>query len=583
MLYPQTNAYRQVMPLPEFWMFRLDPQDAGQQEGWQAGFSEGRPISVPASWNDQFEEGRDYLGPAWYQITFDMPWGWHGKRIMLRFGSVNYLATVWLNGQCLGTHEGGHLPFEFELTELIKSSKNALVLRVDGSLAFDRVPPGNVVGTPVDFFPSHAGNYPQAQFDFFPYCGIQRPVFLYATPFDHIKDITVQTEIYGQDGLVKVSVVGAGGTYDKVRFDLSGHGQHLTGEALHLGDKTQIELNVSQAALWSPATPNLYDLRIELIQNDTVMDAYTIKTGLRTICMEGNQFFLNGDPIYLRGFGRHEDFPVVGRGYLPALIIKDYSLMAWMGANSFRTSHYPYSEPMLDLAYQLGFLVIDETPAVGLYFREDGLEKRHQLCHQALREMIARDKNHPSVIAWSLANEPHSAPPHARPFFEGLYQEAKRLDATRPVTLVSFLGEQEEAFGFCDLVCLNRYWGWYAQGGDLDAGLALLSAELDALHGKFGKPILLTEFGADALPGHHAQPPEMFSEEYQAELLVRYIRLLREKPYMVGEHIWNLCDFKTSQGITRVGAFNYKGIFTRDRRPKLAAHQVRALWQELNP
>ena len=99
------------------------------------------------------------------------------------------------------------------------------------------------------------------------------------------------------------------------------------------------------------------------------------------------------------------------------------------------------------------------------------------------------------------------------------------------------------------------------------------------LHERFRKPILLTEFGADAIPGQHAQPPEMFSEEYQAELLTRYIELLHQKSYMVGEHIWNLCDFKTSQGITRMGGFNYKGIFTRDRRPKLAAHRVRDLWK----
>lgn len=115
MLYPQTNAYRQVMTLPEFWTFRFDPEDSGQQLGWQTGFSEGRPIAVPASWNDQFEDGRDYLGPAWYQTTFDTPWGWQEKRILLRFGSVNYLATVWLNGHCLGTHEGGIYPLNLRL------------------------------------------------------------------------------------------------------------------------------------------------------------------------------------------------------------------------------------------------------------------------------------------------------------------------------------------------------------------------------------------------------------------------------------------------------------------------------------
>ena len=548
------------------------------KSGWQTGFASGRPIAVPASWNDQFEEGRDFLGPAWYQTEFDLPWGWEGKQTILRFGSVNYLADVWLNGETLGTHEGGHLPFEFDITARVKPSGNRLVVRVDGRLAFDRVPPGNVTGDPADFFSSHGDNYPQAQFDFFPYCGIHRPVLLYARPHTFLRDITVQTQIERMNGQIHIQVESIGEGFDTVRFHIRGHGHDSTIENASSGNLTEADLNVPDAALWSPSTPNLYDLSIELVQGGSIVDSYSLKIGIRTVKIDGQLLLLNGEPIYLTGFGRHEDFPIVGRGYLPALIVKEYALMDWMGANSFRTSHYPYSEQMLDLADQLGFLVIDETPAVGLYFREDGLEKRSALCRQYVHEMIARDKNHPSVIMWSLANEPHSTPPHARPLFEQLYQDAKALDPTRPVTLVSFLGAEEQAFEFCDLICLNRYLGWYSQAGNLDEALSLLSAELDALHQKFGKPILLSEFGADAIPGHHAQPPEMFSEEYQAELLVRYIELLHQKPYVVGEHIWNLCDFKTSQGITRAGAVNYKGIFTRDRRPKLAAHRIRALW-----
>jgi len=308
------------------------------------------------------------------------------------------------------------------------------------------------------------------------------------------------------------------------------------------------------------------------------MDAYTLQIGIRTIKVEGDKLYLNGQPIYLTGFGRHEDFPVIGRGYMPALIVKDYALMQWVGANSFRTSHYPYSEPMMEMADRLGILVIDENPAVGLFFSKNGLEKREKLCQQYIRELIERDKNHPSVIMWSLANEPHSKPPHARPFFLGLYQAAKKLDDTRPVTLVSFLGAAEESFEFCDVVSINRYLGWYSQPGNLDSGLELLSRELDALYLKFPKPLIMAEFGADAIAGQHAQPPEMFSEEYQADMLQRYIEVLRSKPFVVGEHVWNLCDFKTSQGVRRVGGMNMKGVFTRDRRPKLAAHRLRELW-----
>ena len=578
MLYPQSNSQRQMIELPDFWVFCFDPKDTGLASGWQNGFDNGRPIAVPASWNDQFEDGRDFLGPAWYQVRFDLPWGWDEKRMMLRFGSVNYVADIWLNGNSLGAHEGGHVPFEFEITSLIKESENQLVVRVDGRLAFDRVPPGNVSGDPADFFASHAGNYPQAQFDFFPYCGIHRPVVVYATSRDYVRDITVATEFEGRLGRIHVRVEKTGDISAVARFRLSGHGYQTTREASFTQSSVDSTLEIPEVALWSPGHPNLYDLSVELIQNESVIDAYSLKVGVRTIKIAGDQLLLNDEPVYLNGFGRHEDFPIVGRGYLPALIVKDYALMQWMGANSFRTSHYPYSEQMLGLADQLGFLVIDETPAVGLYFREDGLEKRNALCWEYVRAMIERDKNHPSVIMWSLANEPHSTAPHARPFFEEIYQGAKKLNSTRPVTLVSFLGADEETFEFCDLVCLNRYLGWYVEGGKLEEALSALSAELDTIHEKFNKPILLTEFGADAIPGHHAQPPEMFSEEYQADLLGDYIRLLRRKSYVIGEHVWNLCDFKTSQGITRAGALNYKGVFTRNRRPKLAAHRLRALW-----
>ena len=579
MLYPQFNPFRQLHDLSGFWDFCFDPERVGEAQGWGSGFDHGRPIAVPASWNDQFEDRRDYLGPAWYQTCFDLPWGWQDKRIFVRFGSVNYLTTAWLNGRQIGGHEGGHLPFEFDITALVKTQGNCMVVRVDGELAYDRVPPGNVTGEDIDFFPSHAGNYPQAQFDFFPFCGIQRPVLLYATPLQALQDITVATDLSGRDGKVQVRAQKYDQTEASARFYLRGHGLELSAETRFNGNTAEALISVPDAALWSPTTPNLYELRVELCQANAVQDVYTLPIGIRTVVVDGDKLLLNGQPIYLTGFGRHEDFPVIGRGLLPAVIVKDYALMKWIGANSFRTSHYPYSEEMLELADRLGFLVIAETPAVGLYFREDGLERRRELCIQYIRELVTRDKNHPSVIMWSVANEPHSKPPEARPFFRQLYDEAHALDATRPVTLVSTVGLAEEAFEFCDVLCVNRYNGWYIQGGNIPEGIRHLSGDLDAIHQKYGKPLALTEFGADAVSGMHAQPPEMFSEEYQAEIIERTIELLRQKPYVIGEHVWNMCDFKTSQGVGRVGALNHKGVFTRDRRPKLAAHRLRELWR----
>ena len=199
MLPPRSNRHRQACDLSGFWDFRFDPEDAGLQNGWQSGFPGGRPIAVPASWNDQFEDGRDFLGPAWYRTDFDLPWGFADKRLFLRFDSVNYLAEAWLNGHSLGMHEGGHLPFAFDISQFVRPERNRLALRVDGRLAFDRVPPGNVSGGPDDFFPTACRlTSRQAQFDFFPFCGIHRPVWLVATPPEGLQDVFVQTELAGK-------------------------------------------------------------------------------------------------------------------------------------------------------------------------------------------------------------------------------------------------------------------------------------------------------------------------------------------------------------------------------------------------
>lgn len=576
-LYPQTNAFRQVISLDGFWDFRVDPKNVGISEEWFRELKGTSPIAVPASWNDQLEELRDYCGIAWYQTNFDLPSGFStDRRVRLRFGSVNYLAEVWLNGTLLGKHEGGHLPFEFDLSGKLQPEHNVLIVRVDAALAPDRVPPGNIPPDPKNTFSNK--QYPDTSFDFFPFAGIHRPVMLYSTPVQAIADLKVRTAIQGAEGRVRVEFATTPGTTGTARFTLQGHGADVTAEAPISSDRGQVDLVVPNAALWAPGQPNLYHLKAEVIHSGAVSDRYSMKVGIRTVEVDGDRLLLNGKPIFLKGFGRHEDFPVTGRGYLAPVVVRDYSIMKWVGANSFRTSHYPYSEQMMAMADELGILVIDEIPAVGLFFSEDGLQRRLNLCRQYIQELVSRDRNHPSVIMWSIANEPHSARPAAKEFFRTLYRTAKSEDDSRPVTLTNVAGIWEEAFEFLDVLCVNRYNGWYEQQGQIEEGVALLSIELEKIHAAFKKPMVVTEFGADALPGHHADPPEMFSEEYQAKLISLYHALFKTKPYIVGEHVWNLCDFKTAQAVHRPGAFNHKGVFTRDRRPKLAAHKLRELW-----
>jgi len=429
--------------------------------------------------------------------------------VLLRFGSVNYHATVFLNGERLGEHEGGHLPFVLDATRAVREEANRLVVRVEGELRTDRVPPGNVPKHPTDSF---APNFPDGSFDFFPYAGIHRPVLLFTHPEPSIVDVTTRTELT-DGGARLIALVDADEDGSRIRLTLRGFDTEVTAEATLASRRVTLELDVPNARLWAAGQPNLYELVVELVAKHTVVDRVTLAVGLRTVAASGSTLLVNGRPVYLRGFGRHEDFPVAGRGLVPPVVVKDYALMRWVGANSFRTTHYPYADEQLDLADRLGFLVISETPAVGLFFEATGLERRLALCRKMTRELVQRDKVHPSVIAWSLANEPHSRRPEARAFFAELIALARELDPTRLVTLVSYVGHDETSFELCDFLCVNRYNGWYTESGRIADGMKLLSADLDRFHELYEKPLLHSEFGADAVPGIHAGPPEMYTEE----------------------------------------------------------------------
>jgi beta-glucuronidase len=570
----RATRHRHVQSLDGVWDIRADPDDAGAGTGWSAGFEGGTPIAVPASWNDQLPALRDFLGPAWYQVDFEPPATFWERRVRLRFRSINYSCDVWLNDRHLGAHEGGHLPFEFDAGEALRDGHNRLVVRVDARLAPEHVPPGNL--GPLGTFGAALSRFPDTNFDFFPFAGIDRSVLLYATDAEALDEVTVTTRL---DGTVHVAVSRPGGHPALVR--MSGHGVRVSGR-LAAGED-EIDLLIDDPKLWAPGSPHLYRLDIELERDGAAFDSHTVQVGIRTVAVDGDRLLLNGEPVVLRGFGRHEDFPIVGRGFVGAVMVRDFELLRWTGANSFRASHYPYAEEELDLADRLGVLVISETPAVGLIFNDDAIEARSALTTRFTDELIARDRNHPSVVIWSIANEPRDTPGMSGPFFAQLAARARSLDTTRPVTLASFTPGGEEALEHVDIVSLNRYWGWYAHSGRIGEAARALDADLDAIHARYAKPILVTEFGADAVAGHHAEPPEMFSEEYQAELIAATLRVLDAKPYVAGQHVWNLCDFKTPQSILRPHAINQKGVFTRDRRPKLAAHRLRELWTRRGP
>ncbi|MEY5004770.1 MAG: beta-D-glucuronidase, partial [Actinomycetota bacterium] len=247
-----------------------------------------------------------------------------------------------------------------------------------------------------------------------------------------------------------------------------------------------------------------------------------------------------------------------------------------------------------------GIVIIDETAAVGLnqgfagmfggpklptFGPETANEKTQASLLQAVRELIARDKNHPSVVLWSITNEAETGIPEAVDFFKPAFDLARELDPTRPVTYINVM---TEPFGKClvaplaDVICLNRYWGWYEDHSDLDNASKHFEAELKGWTEKYPSvPFIVTEYGADTIAGAHSIHNLPWSEEYQSSYLEMSSAVFDKFPGVVGEHVWNFADFQTKPGIFRVLG-NKKGAFTRDRQPKSAAHTLRARWSTLN-
>ncbi len=586
MLYPIQNDTRNRLDLSGIWDFRTDPESAGEQHGWYNGLRESRPIAVPGSWNEQYEDLFNYLGLSWYVRQTYVPSSWRGQRVFLRVGSANYFATVYVNGAQVGSHEGGHLPFAFEITEHVRwDDLNTIAISVENELKPTRVPSGNM-DTALGSFASH----PRTTFDFFPFAGLHRPVVLYTVPTTYIEDITVVTTIDGSDGVVRVTARLNESVDARGVVTLAGGDESLTTEVAFAGGVAEAELRVPQARLWSDTDPYLYDLAVR-----TDDDHYALKIGIREIAVDGGRILLNGKPVQLNGYGRHEDFPASGKGLNLPLMVKDYGLMRWTGANSYRTSHYPYSEEEMMLADREGFLIIDEIPAVSLQFdNEANVAERLRVCLQQIDELIARDKNHPSVVMWCVANEPmprnfgvgsigglqekDPSEEMGKQFLETLLRRARELDPTRLVTLVTVMGGPRSWMEACDVICMNRYWGWYALGGQLDKAHAALEQELDEVWAQFGRPIIMTEFGADTLAGMHGHPNVMWTEEYQADFIRMHLEVAAEREYIAGMQVWNFADFAAVQSIMRVGGLNMKGVFTRTRQPKMAAHVLREFW-----
>lgn len=597
-LYPITNSARMKVSLDGLWKFSFDKDKKGIENNWMTGLDTDETMPVPGSFASIFSENekRNYCGDFWYETEFDLP-DFPDKDLVLRFGSVTHRCEVYLNGNKIGEHEGGFLPFALNITDKVKRGKNSVVVRCNNELNEESLPCGTVKKT------KDNGLIAKPYFDFFNYSGIQRDVDLLILPKIAITDYSISYEIKEDEAIIHLEVYTS-----KESSDISVFASFIdeTGDCVSREELDKIsdgfykkEITISNPILWNVLDPHLYNLQIELNKKDNILDIYEEKVGIRTVSICGSDILINNKKVFLKGYGKHEDFSCLGRSFNYSVAKKDFSLMKWNNANCFRTSHYPYDERWYKMADEEGFLIIDELPAVGMMrsthnFVDAGMEKytyffetptvpKLQENHiKQTRELIKRDKNHPSVIAFSLFNEPETTSDYSYEYFKKIFDEARSLDPQkRPLTGAlekNSSPEKCKCYKLLDFISLNRYYGWYISGGELDEAEAKFRDELDRWKNlNTNKPFIMTEFGTDTMPGYHSVHEAMWSEEYQKAYYEMNFKVLDDYDFIQGELVWNFADFMTSEGIFRVGG-NKKGIFTRDREPKSAAFVLKDRW-----
>lgn len=554
MLYPKSNAKRDVYSLNGVWGFCFVSDDyAPEKKHFQT-----KPMAVPASYNEIVTdiETKEYCGKVLYEREFSVP---HKNDCVyrLRIGATSHKCEIYLNGKKIGEGINGFYPIDVPLENLQR--QNRLSVIIDNRLTAQTFPNGRI-----------ENGKQVVKHDFYNYTGIHRDVMVYTLPEKHIDDIIIRTVVDGDYEKVAVELRGK---YEKATyrvFDEMGEEVVCTSDSV---------FKIRNPRLWEVMNAYLYTL---VVETDT--DCYEEKFGIRKVTINGKQFLVNDKPVYFKGFGLHEDFFVIGRGNNTAVTLRNFECMKWVNANSFRTSHYPYSEEIMDLADRYGFMVIDESPAAGMVlweecFGENAANGETLALHKELmKQLYERDKNHPSVVMVSVANEPQTTEKNSEKYFEEVFAYTRKFWEV-PVTFIdTWHASTSYAAKFSDVICVNRYLGWYTDHADFSVIDPQLSRDLQDFYDKYQKPVILTEFGADTIEGIHALPAESFSEDFQVAYLAENCKTLDKLDFCIGEHVWNFADFKTAQKVTRVRG-NRKGVFTKDRQPKMAAYYLKHRWE----
>ena len=535
----------------------LNRKPEGKTDFYEYAFVNGLRLDVPSDWNSQTPELKYYEGTVWYARRFDAP-RQDGRRLFLHFGAVSYRCRVYLNGEEIGSHEGGFTPFQIEVTGKLKPADNFLAVEVNNTRTPDAIP--------------------AMAFDWWNYGGITRDVSLVSVPEAFVEDYFIRLDKDSADRIsadVRLSGAPAG---TSVLVEIPELKVRETASADERG-AAALSFRVKNLKRWSPEDPKLYRVIVSAGR-----DRVEEMIGFRNVRVEGEDIYLNGEPVFLKSVSFHEEIPQrMGRAFSESDAVTLLSEARALGCNMIRLAHYPQNEYIVRLAEKMGFMLWEEIPVwQGIDFAND---VTRQKAGRMIREMVGRDRNRCALTFWGVANETQPSEPRNE-FLRYLISCCRELDDTRLIVaafdLVRFdrdrqLFVMDDPFiEALDVVAVNKYMGWYHPWP--------VTPDRAVWDVARGKPLIISEFGGEALYGQHgaADTASSWSEEYQEALYRDNLCMFENIPNLRGVSPWILFDFRSPFRFhpTNQEGWNRKGLVSDRGYRKKAWYLMKAYYDK---
>ena len=553
----QEEGYYDYRMNPTPWGFFRNAKPQRPEDLIEYDFDKAPVMQVPDDWNTQDSQLFFYEGTVWFykQFRLERKEQRGGKRTLLYFGAVNYEAYVYVNGQLAGHHEGGFTPFNFDVTDLLQDGDNVVIVKVDNK--------------------RRAAHVPTLIFDWWNYGGITRDVLLaevnpvyienYSLQLTNLKtkELSFSAQLNHKESDKEITL-----SIPELRIKKT-----FKTNAEGIVHSSQFTVHSPQLKLWSPESPILYKVEIQM-GDEVIRD----EIGFRTIETRGKQILLNGKPVYLRGISIHEE-KAYGGGRANSTA-DAHTLLSWakeLGCNFVRLAHYPHNEYAVREAERMGLLVWSEIPVYWTIAWTN--PQTYQNAERQLTDMIRRDQNRANVIIWSIANEtPHSA--ERDTFLSRLATKARSLDNTRLISMAMEVTSasnyknrlQDNMNEYVDVISFNEYIGWYRDVNDASK----MEWEIP-----YDKPVIISEFGGGAKYGLHGAKNQRWTEEFQENLYRENIAMLEKIDGLAGTTPWILKDFRSPRRVLNgiQDYYNRKGLFS-DQGEKKKAFYVLRDWYE---